>query len=408
VSCTSGEFVECEGDRAVLCNAQGTNYDVVECQLGCDAATMSCRNCETNAECDNPTPVCDIEQNMCRGCASDGECSSQVCDANTGACLSESAVVYASPSGVDSGPCTQNAPCVASRAITIATSAAVPPVVRLLAGVYPNSLLVNADASIEIVGTGAQLGIQPDNPPHPLVVRGGARVVARDMMLAGVAACGDPLLGSPAEPISALTLSGVEAHGVRIYRCNANFKQSSFGPSRLYDDGKVVADRVEFRGTVDLAGKRGELSVTNSLFAPNGGHSVLFYNVNESSKYHFAYNTFYNPYVYLYCGNFGTEVHEIIIENNVIVSPGQTNSVQGTGCDSITNNILFPQAEARPGNLVTDPSFENPASDFRLKPGSPAIDQGMLLVIPASDHDLAGNSRPYGAQPDLGAYEWRP
>jgi hypothetical protein len=403
------EFIECEGDRAVLCNAQGTNYDVVECQLGCDAATMSCRNCETSAQCDNPTPVCDIEQNTCRACQSDDECASQVCDADTGACVPENAVVYASPSGVDSGLCTQTAPCVSSRAITIATSAAVPPVVRLLPGVYPSAIVVNAGSPIEIVGTGAQLGIAPDNPVYPLEVRGGAQVSARDLKLAGGVACGDPLLNTPGEPISSVRLRHVEAVSTKVYRCSADFKQSQFGSARMHDDGKVRADRVTFRGTIDLAGKRGELIVTNSLFVPGGGHSVLFYNVNEPSKYHFSFNTFYNPNIYLYCGNFGTEVHEIIIENNIIVSPGNANSVQGTGCDSIASNVLFPQAEARPGNLVADPLLENPvANDLRLKQGSPAIDQAMLLVIPASDHDHSGQSRPYGAKPDIGAHEWRP
>lgn len=48
--------------------------------------------------------------------------------------------------------------------------------------------------------------------------------------------------------------------------------------------------------------------------------------------------------------------------------------------------------------------FINPASaDYRLKPGSPAIDHGFLL--PDVTEDLAGNPRPSGLTHDIGAYE---
>ncbi|MEX2544781.1 MAG: right-handed parallel beta-helix repeat-containing protein [Phycisphaeraceae bacterium] len=49
--------------------------------------------------------------------------------------------------------------------------------------------------------------------------------------------------------------------------------------------------------------------------------------------------------------------------------------------------------------------FENPAElDYRLRPGSPAIDAGLDLGI---DRDLEGNPRHYGPAPDIGAYEYQ-
>jgi hypothetical protein len=69
------------------------------------------------------------------------------------------------------------------------------------------------------------------------------------------------------------------------------------------------------------------------------------------------------------------------------------------------------------GNLRADPMFVNSAKgDYRLKPGSPAIDAGDTAALDAAKYptDLAGNPRVCdgdgkgGAQVDIGAYEYCP
>lgn len=51
-----------------------------------------------------------------------------------------------------------------------------------------------------------------------------------------------------------------------------------------------------------------------------------------------------------------------------------------------------------------DPLFINPAiSDYRLQPGSPAIDAGAAVLSP---NDYAGNPRPLGGGFDIGVYEY--
>jgi parallel beta-helix repeat protein len=54
---------------------------------------------------------------------------------------------------------------------------------------------------------------------------------------------------------------------------------------------------------------------------------------------------------------------------------------------------------ATPAELFVDPA----AGNYRLKPGSPAIDRGTSSQVPP--RDIAGNARPSGAANDIGAYE---
>ena len=64
--------------------------------------------------------------------------------------------------------------------------------------------------------------------------------------------------------------------------------------------------------------------------------------------------------------------------------------------------------DVNPGHLIACcPNFLDPASgDYRLLPGSSAIDAGQSLAWKHSETDLEGNPRLLGSNPDLGCYEF--
>lgn len=92
----------------------------------------------------------------------------------------------------------------------------------------------------------------------------------------------------------------------------------------------------------------------------------------------------------------GTVINNIVFNNSLdnIATSGGT--VSYTCSDTAVAGI---------GNIAANPLFMNPtASDFSLRPGSPAIDSGTNLVGIASDFN--GVARPQGTRFDMGALEY--
>ncbi|HEU0037289.1 MAG TPA: hypothetical protein VFQ53_42050 [Kofleriaceae bacterium] len=60
VTCSPGEFTACRGDQAITCNAVGNDYELIQCERGCEVGT-GCRLCDPNeTACTNGTvATCD-------------------------------------------------------------------------------------------------------------------------------------------------------------------------------------------------------------------------------------------------------------------------------------------------------------------------------------------------------------
>ena len=419
VSCNPGEFAACRGDLAITCNSTGNDYDLITCELGCDP-TNGCRSCASNDQCANPTPVCDSTSSTCRACVLDDECSSQVCD--DGACLPESAVVYAHPNGSSTSSCTLNEPCLLTRATTLATSSAVPAVLRLLPGVYPGTFVVGpTNAQLHVVATGATIAGQI-----------GARIVdGANVDIRGLSTNTTDqgiICDSSTTSRSALKLRNVVLRSggsgttlIVIGNCTAQLLTSDLdsgsgntgGPIFLNSYGVVVADRVHFHAvggkSIMAFGERIDVIITNSVL-----DNVLFnWSTTDTgppgSSVRVAFSTMlYRASGSLYCvTNGGSSYRMTVYENNVMTASNATSIVNGTDC-TLFHNILFPQPSPPATNMAVDPQFVDAAAgDFHLKSTSPAIDAAVPNLVPPSA-DFDGTSRPQGAQSDLGAFELKP
>jgi hypothetical protein len=102
---------------------------------------------------------------------------------------------------------------------------------------------------------------------------------------------------------------------------------------------------------------------------------------------------------------------------NNIVAFNEGSVLAGPGWAHFDHNLVFanvgdePSGESpvgRDDNIAVDPMFANRAGeDYRLQPGSPAIDAGDSSAA-FTALDLDGHPRVQGAAVDIGAYEWMP
>jgi hypothetical protein len=406
------------GDKALVCNAVGNDFSIVDCPLGCDEAN-GCKTCSTSEQCANPDPVCDPTSNTCRTCAKDNECASNVCSAD-GACLAETDVVYASSNGSDSSDCSQANPCSLNRTLMVAVAANPRPVVRLLPGVFATTLSVPPSATaVEIVATDATIAALT-----AVSVKDGARAKIRGLTMVSLNFGID--CGTTASPKSSLEIrDSVISNGdnlaslVAASNCSLDISRSELrlgnsdgGAIAVGTDTTFVGDRLHISGAINpefgTFGQRVSVKLTNSVL-----DNVLFlFNTNDTagtgSQISVAYSTLVmtSQFNDLLCPNdSGTPFRHLLFENNIIVALGSTAALEGTGC-TMTNNILSPQASPPATNIVADPQFVDVvAKDFRVRSGSPAIDAAKAPSTIFSDHAFDGTPRPVGPKPDIGAFE---
>ncbi|HAK97021.1 MAG TPA: hypothetical protein DCM87_19025 [Planctomycetes bacterium] len=111
----------------------------------------------------------------------------------------------------------------------------------------------------------------------------------------------------------------------------------------------------------------------------------------------------------VYCGSSSPTLTNSIIWGNTPESVCGTLSHCLTNCDplfvhsGVFDFTRFVKAEIG-GEEYSLPDFIVVAPDYRLQPGSPAIDAGTCVGAPATD--IEGAPRPQGAGCDIGAYEY--
>ncbi len=97
----------------------------------------------------------------------------------------------------------------------------------------------------------------------------------------------------------------------------------------------------------------------------------------------------------------------LTIRNSIVygnTSGGDSNPNYGDGTFSYSCAIPLPAGD---GNTAADPLFVDPeAGDYRVRPGSSAINNAETLGWMSDAVDLEGNNRILGDGPDIGAYEF--
>lgn len=405
--------------RNLICEAAdcAAAADCPADQPVCDPGAATCTGCATSADCAGrpDAPVCDPDTGGCRACALDAECASEVCDVDTGRCVAEGDVIYASPGGADTAGCTHAQPCSVARAIVVASADPSSSLVRLLPGTYTTPLSFTSGV-VKLVGTGATLMSQ-----YPLEARESAIVEARGIDISGSVVSMSLTSLFPSLTLRDSTIRGTSfaVHGIlRMIRSSTVQGPFPGNPVSVQDDGTFEADQARFEGPASGAvlgtlGRRMRVRVTNSIFDRIRISMNSHDDAPDRSEYYVAFSTFVleGSNRQILCENPNNYPRVAVLENNIFLSaslPPQS-VVVGNAC-TFAGNITHPQDPDLGGtNIDQDPRFVSlEGKDYRLQPGSPAIDAAVPSSGPELDHDFAGTPRPQGARRDIGAFERAP
>lgn len=421
--CTAAAPVcDAEASTCVGCAAADDCAGYPETPL-CDVGAGACVECLTAAECGGVTPVCDA--GTCRGCVEDSECGTGFCDHELGRCAEEAEIVFVATNGTP-GACSRAAPCGSNDDVEDALTV-LRPYLQLLPGTYPLYRLTIVSGRVVVHGAGATLeGVTAQTGEGPrgalvvqdaeLVVRGLTVQTTGNQQLGGAISASNSrlILDEVVIRDSAIDTASPGPAGVLLIGGAATLRRVEIdGFDR--DRGSV---EVRSQGSVELVGvflRNGAWAVvstsatvrmTNSIAAQFSRRAIE----SDASTLHIEFSTFYETRLadtgarLISCAN---SVGTPVVRNNVVWSPSSTAAdAFATGPCLLSYSVVGPLVGG-PGatNIVGDPLFVSPGSDFHLQAGSPAID-----VVPARQLtdvvvDLDGDPRPSGSGFDAGADE---
>lgn len=214
--------------------------------------------------------------------------------------------------------------------------------------------------------------------------------------------------------ISVLTPNSYDTFtGYKIFiRNNICYNNKTLVPweqIRALSDGNGIIIDVNIP-TSTYAGYNGKTWVENNVCYNNGGGGVHAF---KASNVNIINNTAYNN---------GTEVGYPEIDGQQGSNVSITNNIMyartGGNCNSNDNTATYnynlyyngPAFLQGANDIVANPKFVNLALDgtanFNLTNVSPAINTGSNITDQFSTTDILGASRPIGAKPDRGAYEF--
>lgn len=447
LGCTPAQAV-CDADD----NACGPCATSDDCAAYADTpecgADGACVQCLSSAQCANPTPVCDAT-GTCTTCTSGDQCDSGVCDLETGSCAAPAQVVTVDVDG--SGVlCTPDAPC-ALLATALALLDETRPYLHLrptpAETPFEGPLELIADAGpalprVQMYGAGAtitnnvSIGAGDDYETSVLRVDG-AEVVVWGLRLA-TASANTVVGGAHALRVGAgahvtvhegtITFTGtpgalLRANGVGVYDAGSRLtldRTTVDGFADLLDvtaSGFAAVDRSTLRsgGRGIVLTDLGQATITASVIAlttepaitTDGGRFTLTGSTLVNTGYASTVARFLDcEDVYLGA----LSVHAGNVAWNTLGNVGRP-MVGGTDAAlcALPSSVLGPAGGPTPAGsnqVIGDPLLlDLGGGDYRLAPGSPAID--LYTGCDPADElvDFDGGPRPLGAGCDAGAFE---
>ncbi len=380
--------------------------------------------CTDSSTCAAADPICDQTTHTCRGCIADTECTGGVCIEYNGKCVPDANVLFVGMMGSDGGSCTRMAPCATfGYAFTLVNATMY--VVRVGDGNYvePIHLPSNGGAT-QVVLSGedrdpAGATFSPLTSPG-MLFDGGTNV-----LLEGFAVMNSPGDGIQARGTlvaSRLDVSNNSSNGINQSSMDAsggmrvvdskltNNQQLGVLSGKGYVD--VERDYVIGNQGGGIRTQQGPITIINCIVAKNGSLTsnvggLRLDNLTVAGSDIELDTVAYNS---IQAGTNAPGVqagNTVAITNMILADNGAAGSAQMSSNVAVTHSLFEggPQPQGM-GNKTGSPAFKDITNgDFHITAGSMAIDNATTTTIGV---DIDGETRPYGAGPDMGADEYHP
>ncbi|MCW5803835.1 MAG: hypothetical protein KIT31_15760 [Deltaproteobacteria bacterium] len=386
----SFETAACSGCRdAADCSTFGA-ADV------CEPTSGACVECIGASDCEAGRPVCDA--GSCRQCKLDTECASGACGED-GRCVAEAAIVYLTPTGIDTGLCTRAAPCVGWGFAFSKTSTSRSHIV-MATGPYSEEFgpggFTDA-ASVTVHGGGSTMTFASAehffNAAVPTLLRD-LTITTDGSSLRGPVSLDRVKVTSRSGPV-------IETASIITIRDSELEAPAAGNPAISMSSGaNVTIDRARIRGGRNSLASFGagvNVKLTNvlvhgasqvALNLPMVAGTIDFSTITDSGS------AITSGTRMLVCSP------ELLVRSSILWDLSVPPRAPISGGCTVQNVIAGPAAVA--GAMNIDPVFVDvPARDFHIAPNSPAKD--LVDVGPALDFE--GDVRPRGARFDIGADE---